>query len=94
MPDCVVSHTRTKRGKSYKLCPYSTEYLEPLSPGCTIWPGKSLDFPEGAPTPAAHLDTEGRMSIHSRGRSHGWVCWSETCPYYTTVNPGVRFFEI
>jgi hypothetical protein len=41
-----------------------------------------------------HTQTRGRMKTHSRGRSHGWMCWDDNCYYYTTEMPGRRFFEV
>ena len=52
----------------------------------------NVESPIGNKT--VHAQTKGRMKTHSRGHSHGWMCWDDNCYYYTTALPGRRYFEV
>lgn len=41
-----------------------------------------------------HTQTKGRMRFFQRGGKSGWMCWDDSCPYYTTEFIGRRYFEI
>lgn len=80
----------------WKLCPYSlqykTEYYDKGLPG----PTNHVEIhnnPVWTPlTTTTHNLYEGGMIYRNMG-SPGWVCMDTNCYYYTTVNPGQRFFE-
>ncbi len=75
--------TRRQFGYTWKLCPYSTNYFLPQ--GAPSWkvamPGRTV-----------HTTTSGRMAVHNRGGTWGWMCFDDNCAYF--IDTGQRYFQI
>lgn len=81
---------------SWKKCPYSIKYKEEYYdnelPGPSNNPALHNN-PSWSPLNVTeHTTTSGSMSYKYSG-GPGWICKDPNCYYYTSINPGVPYFE-
>ena len=96
---------RKFKGYCWKLCPFSTawaarypnllagqgSYREQVRVGGAVtYQFKKVPQSEQR----NHTRTNGRMRFAMRGTVVGWVCDDLNCYYYTTENPGTKFFQV
>jgi hypothetical protein len=76
-------------GHCWHPCPYSTQCSPEQTRNLL-----GLADTDPLPTQADHTDGNGKEYFMRTQYKNSWgyECTFETCPYYTTVNPGTRYF--
>jgi len=90
---CYWPDSKKIKGRRWKLCPWSQEYLDRWSyetPLGMVVLGNSLKYPSGAPIVGLHTTTSGGMVMDWRGAA-GWTCTDPACPYLLLNNK--TYFE-